>query len=131
MHASFTWIPVTLTFSFGLKEAKANPYTALHELLGPLDIKVLVEYEHGLTTHLVAKKRNTPKGLQALIEGKFIVHNDSFIKAIVAAATPVSPTEEGAVAKSELARLSSPAWRGADRKGRLSIRSGSEPSRYF
>jgi nijmegen breakage syndrome protein 1 len=102
MHASFTWIPVTLTFSFGLKEAKANPYTALHELLGPLDIKVLVEYEHGLTTHLVAKKRNTPKGLQALIEGKFIVHNDSFIKAIVAAATPVSPTEEGAVAKSPL-----------------------------
>jgi nijmegen breakage syndrome protein 1 len=46
----------------------------------------------------VAKKRNTSKGLQALIDGKFIVHNDSFYKAIVTAATSdgtgPSPLEE-------------------------------------
>jgi nijmegen breakage syndrome protein 1 len=63
-----------------------------------LDIKVLIEYERGVTTHLVAKKRNTSKGLQALIDGKYIVHNDTFVKAVVAAATPPaqgpSPLEE-------------------------------------
>lgn len=42
----------------------------------------------GITTHLVAKKRNTSKGLQALIDGKYIVHNDSYIKALSAACNP-------------------------------------------
>jgi nijmegen breakage syndrome protein 1 len=102
MLPRFTWVPITLTFSFSLKEAKADPYTALYKRLGPLDIKVLAEYQRGLTTHLVAKKRNTPKGLQALIDGKYIVHNDSFINAIVAAATPVPSSEEDGVAKSPL-----------------------------
>ncbi|TVY86333.1 Nibrin, partial [Lachnellula willkommii] len=84
----FTWVPVTFTFSFTSKEQKSDPYTKLYETLGPLDIKVLIEFENGLTTHVVAKKRNTSKGLQALIDGKYIVHNDSYIKAVVAAATP-------------------------------------------
>ncbi|KAF4617093.1 hypothetical protein G7Y89_g15057 [Cudoniella acicularis] len=94
----FKWVPVVFTFSFTSKEHKANPYTDLYALLGPLDIKVLIEYERGVTTHLVAKKRNTSKGLQALIDGKFIVHNDSFVNAVVAAATPdrngIAPLEE-------------------------------------
>jgi nibrin len=98
----FTWVPITLTFSFGLKEAKSDPYQTLYELLGPLDIKVLVEYQCGLTTHLAAKRRNTPKGLQALIDGRFIVHSDTFINAIIAAATPVSQSEEDGDAKSSL-----------------------------
>ncbi|KAH6720921.1 hypothetical protein BKA61DRAFT_668817 [Leptodontidium sp. MPI-SDFR-AT-0119] len=84
----FTWVPVTFTFSFTTKEQKADPYPALYDRLGVLDIRVLVDYERKLTTHLVAKKRNTSKGLQALINGKYIVHNDSFIEALVAAATP-------------------------------------------
>lgn len=88
----FTWKPVNLTFSFTAKEARADPYSALYELLGPLDIKVLPEYKRGATTHLVAKKRNTSKGLQALIDGKYIVHNDSYIKALVAACNP--PTDD-------------------------------------
>jgi nijmegen breakage syndrome protein 1 len=90
-HARFTWVPVNLTFSFTSKEAKAGPYSTLYELLGPLDIRVLTEYKRGLTTHLVAKKRNTSKGLQALIDGRYIVHYDSYIKALVAACTP--PTD--------------------------------------
>ncbi len=82
-------MPVTLTFSFTSKELKAGPYTRLYERLGPLDIKVLQEYERGITTHVVAKKRNTSKGLQALINGKHIVHDNSFVEALVAVATSV------------------------------------------
>lgn len=63
----------------------------MYELLGPFDIKVLAEYKRGLTTHLVARKRNTSKGLQALIDGKYIVHNDGYINAIIAATT--APTD--------------------------------------
>ncbi|TVY35295.1 Nibrin [Lachnellula occidentalis] len=84
----FTWVPVTFTFSFTTKEQKTDPFTKLYETLGPLDIKVLTDFEKGLTTHVVAKKRNTSKGLQALIDGRYIVHNDSYIKAVVAATTP-------------------------------------------
>ncbi|KAE9367013.1 hypothetical protein N431DRAFT_385159 [Stipitochalara longipes BDJ] len=87
-----TWVPVVLTFSFSVKEQNANPYKNLYETFGPLDIKVLIDYERGITTHLVAKKRNTSKGLQALINGKYIVHNPAFVDALFAAATP---TEEG------------------------------------
>lgn len=82
-----TWVPFVFTFSFSSKEHNADPYTNLYKTFGPLDIKVLIEYECEYTTHLIAKKRNTSKGLQALINGKYIVHNDSFIKAVVAAAT--------------------------------------------
>lgn len=93
-----TWIPVVLTFSFSTKEQNANPYPNLYETLGPLDIKVLIEYERGFTTHLVAKKRNTSRGLQALINGKYIVENPSFVNALVSAATPkeggAAPLEE-------------------------------------
>ncbi len=80
-------MPVNLSFSFTLKETRSDPYSALGKTFGPLDIKVLTEYKRGITTHLVAKKRNTSKGLQALIHGKYIVHNDSYIKALVAVCT--------------------------------------------
>ena len=39
------------------------------------------------TTHVVAGKRNTAKGLQALINGKYIV-SEAFIDALIYAATP-------------------------------------------
>ena len=45
-----------------------------------------------LTTYVVAKKRNTSKGLRALINGKHIV-TEQFIDAIVAAATPVTDAD--------------------------------------
>ena len=93
-----TWVPIVLSFSFSTKETNAGPYTNLYEILGSLDIKVLVEYERAHTTHIVAKKRNTTRGLQALINGKYIVHNPSFVDALVAAATPkeggTAPLEE-------------------------------------
>jgi nijmegen breakage syndrome protein 1 len=95
----FSWVPVTFTFSFTAKEARADPYTPLYDLLGPLDIKVLVDYVRGQTTHVVAKKRNTSKGLQALLDGKYIVHNDSYINAILAATTVMATTEENDTSK--------------------------------
>lgn len=58
-------------------------------------------YVLGSTTHVVHSKRNTPKGLQALINGKYIVA-DSFVDALIYATTPtdldqdesLSPLEE-------------------------------------
>ena len=52
-----------------------------------LDIKTIGDYIIGQTSHVVQKKRNTPKGLQALIDGKYIV-KDSYLDAIVDATTP-------------------------------------------
>ncbi|KHJ36027.1 putative dna damage response protein [Erysiphe necator] len=79
------WIPVTLTFSFSTREYVENPYAKFYKIFGPLDIKILQNYEHNYTTHVVAKKRNTAKGLLALIDGKHIVYNDTFIDALIKA----------------------------------------------
>ncbi|KKY17978.1 putative dna damage response protein [Phaeomoniella chlamydospora] len=80
------WHQVCLSFSFSSKELKANPLAAKRERLEHLDIKTIIEYVVGETTHVVTNKRNTAKGLQALINGKHIVNN-SYIDALVYAAT--------------------------------------------
>ena len=87
IQCSISWKPVVFTFSYTSKEHKANPYLALYERLGPLDIKVLIEYETLHTTHVAARKRNTAKGLQALIDGRYIVNNETYIDALVQAAS--------------------------------------------
>ncbi|KAK2033966.1 FHA domain-containing protein [Colletotrichum zoysiae] len=79
------WRPVVLTFSFSSRELQADPFSRLRGELEQLDVKLAAEYSIQHTTHVVTKKRNTSKGLQALINGKYIV-TDSFIDAIVAAA---------------------------------------------
>ncbi|KFY18290.1 hypothetical protein V492_00002 [Pseudogymnoascus sp. VKM F-4246] len=89
------WIPVVLTFSFTGKELRNNQISSFAERLERLDIKVLVEYVHQSTTHVVAKKRNTSKGLQALINGKYIVDH-SFIDVIVNVTT-ADPGAESAL----------------------------------
>ena len=69
--------------------------------LEDLDIKAIIPYIVDKTTHVVASKRNTAKGLQALVNGKYIVDN-SFMDALVYATTPgnldepesLSPLEE-------------------------------------
>jgi len=54
------------------------------------------------TTHLISLKRNIPKGLQALLCGKYIA-TDAFVDAIVLAAEPVANGEaEGATSNSPL-----------------------------
>lgn len=54
--------------------------------LEELDIKTIIPYVEK-TTHVVQNKRNTAKGLQALINAKYIV-SDSYLDALVYAATP-------------------------------------------
>lgn len=71
-----------LSFSFTSKELKANPIPSLQEKLECLGIKVLVDYVRESTTHVVARKRNTSKCLQALINGRFVVDH-TFIDAII------------------------------------------------
>jgi hypothetical protein len=90
-----TWHPVVLSFSFTSKELRNDPWAKLREDLEQLDIKYSAEYEQTLTSHVVSKKRNTSKGLQALINGRYIV-TDSFITAVVEAATTSDDAEPGA-----------------------------------
>ena len=92
-----------LSFTFPGKETKGgkDPLVPLRARLEDLDIKAVIPYVNGKTTHVVAAKRNTAKGLQALINGKYIVQN-SFIDALVYATTAsnldepesLSPLEE-------------------------------------
>ncbi|CAK7218318.1 hypothetical protein SBRCBS47491_003469 [Sporothrix bragantina] len=89
---TISWHPVVLSFSFSSKELRStapddpqNPWTRLRRDLEPIDIKFLAEFRRDCTTHVVAKKRNTSRGLQALINGSYIV-TDAFLEAVVAAA---------------------------------------------
>ncbi|KAI0400764.1 hypothetical protein F4802DRAFT_609841 [Xylaria palmicola] len=95
-----TWFPVVLSFSFTINQLRANPFAHLRQSFEQLDIKLLSNYDVQQTTHVVSKKRNTPKGLQALINGKYIV-NDGFVDAIVAAASPGTPADEIAISSLE------------------------------
>ncbi|PWY78046.1 hypothetical protein BO94DRAFT_548847 [Aspergillus sclerotioniger CBS 115572] len=82
------WQPTVLSFSFTSKELKAkDPLAQVRSLVEDLDIKTVVPYVVDQTTHVVQNKRNTAKGLQALVNGKHIVQ-DSYIDALVYAATP-------------------------------------------
>ncbi|KAL8998249.1 MAG: hypothetical protein Q9169_002653 [Polycauliona sp. 2 TL-2023] len=83
------WQPVVLSVSFGSKETKSgkDPLTQLQHRLEHTDIKLLGPYVIGQTTHVVQAKRNTAKGLQALINGKHIV-TETYIDALVYATAP-------------------------------------------
>ncbi|TLS25345.1 hypothetical protein PpBr36_07570 [Pyricularia pennisetigena] len=81
------WKPVVLTFNFSNREELADPWSKLRESLEQLDIKFISDFDVQHTTHVVHKKRNTPRGLQALINGRYIV-TDSFIEQIEEAAAP-------------------------------------------
>jgi hypothetical protein len=82
------WEPVVLSFSLSSKEMRgADPLAHVRSRLEDLDVKTIIDYIVDNTTHVVSSKRNTAKGLQALVNGKYIV-DDSFIDALVYAATP-------------------------------------------
>lgn len=68
-------------FSFTSKELQTDPLTTLRQRFEQVDIKLVTEYVKS-TTHVVSKKRNTAKGLQALINAKRIV-TESFLDAVV------------------------------------------------
>lgn len=97
------WHPVVFTFSLSSKELKGgkDPLVTYRSRLEDLDIKTIIPYVIGQTSHVVSSKRNTAKGLQALINGKYIVA-ESYIDALIYATTPdnldelesLSPLEE-------------------------------------
>ena len=95
------WEPVVLTFSFSSRETKAgDPLAKMCSKLENLDIKTVGPYVVGKTTHAVQSKRNTAKGLQALINGKPIVQ-DSYIDALIYATTPTNSENEEALSPLE------------------------------
>lgn len=61
--------------------------TTLRNRFEQLDVKLLVDYNIEWTTHVVSRKRNTAKGLQALINGKYIV-TESLLDALTSATEP-------------------------------------------
>lgn len=75
---------MVLSFSFSAKELRSNLIEVLGQRLEGLDIKVMSDFVRGSTTHVVAKKRNTAKGLEALISGCYIVDH-SFVDAVTTA----------------------------------------------
>lgn len=64
-----------------------DPLMNYRTRLEDLDIKVLIPYVIGATTHVLSTKRNTAKGLQALINAKHIV-TETYIDALIYATTP-------------------------------------------
>ena len=91
------WRPAVLTIT-SLKPSQktsSDPPAAIRAKLEPHDIKLALDYLPGVTTHVVAAKRNTPPTLCALIEGRPIV-TEAFVDALAAACTARAPTDSDA-----------------------------------
>lgn len=82
-----TWMPCVLTYGLNKKEVKGGVLQVKQERLKDLDVKVINEYLPGQTTHMISPKRNTPKTLQALIEGRHLV-TEAFVDDLIYASTP-------------------------------------------
>jgi len=87
------WHPCVLTFNLLKKEVRAGVLKSKQDRVQGLDVKAICDFLPDRTTHLVAAKRNTAKGLQALITGKHLV-TESFVDAIEYAATPADLSQE-------------------------------------
>jgi hypothetical protein len=82
------WHPVVMFFNFSPRELQSDSLSRLREKFEPLDIKLTTHYTPAVT-HLVAKKRNTAMGLQALIDAKYII-TSTFLDALHDASAAVS-----------------------------------------
>jgi len=81
------WQPVLLTFQSFTRAEKANGgIDYFRSRLEPLDVKIAEDYYPRDTTHVVATKRNTPKGLLALANANYLV-TSAYVDAIERAAT--------------------------------------------
>ena len=78
------WHPIVLTFSFPSKDSKngKDPLIKWRSKLEELDIKTVLPFAAGVTTYVVANKRNTAKCLQALVHGLPVVNFD-FLHALL------------------------------------------------
>lgn len=82
-----TWVPCVLTYGLNKKDLKNGVLKEKQERLKDLDVKIVNEYLAGQTTHMISQKRNTPRTLQALIEGKPLV-SEAFVDDLIYASTP-------------------------------------------
>ena len=96
------WEPVVFTFSLSAKETKASkdPLDGYRARLESLDVKVILAYDREATTHVIAGKRNTAKGLQALVNGKYIV-TDTYADKILEAVAPIHLDSDEALSSLE------------------------------
>lgn len=78
-----------------------DPLAKVRARLESLDIKTIIPYLVEHTTHVVQNKRNTAKGLQALINGRHIVKN-SYLDAIEYATTPTDLESEATLCPLEI-----------------------------
>ncbi|KAH0158125.1 hypothetical protein KCU67_g7640, partial [Aureobasidium melanogenum] len=72
------WQPIVFSFPSLPRAYRQleDPLVDQRHILEPLGIKCIVDYIAQFTTHLVAKKRNTPTTLQALVNARYIVTDD-------------------------------------------------------
>ncbi|KAI1622341.1 hypothetical protein EDD37DRAFT_469775 [Exophiala viscosa] len=87
------WDPCVLTFNLLKKEINAGVLKTKQARVQTLDIKAISNFTSEHTTHVVANKRNTAKGLLALITGKHLVA-ESYIDALEYSATPQNLSQE-------------------------------------
>ncbi|KAK5049416.1 hypothetical protein LTR84_004345 [Exophiala bonariae] len=87
------WEPCVLTFNLLKKEIKSGLLKLKQARVEAFDIKATSDFFSGHTTHVIANKRNTAKGLQALITAKYIV-SESYIDALEYATTPTHLSQE-------------------------------------
>ena len=90
------WQPVVLTFTSLSKAAKASsdPLEAYRKKLEQAEVKLITEYVSSQTTHVIGKKRNTPPGLQALLQGRWLLAY-SFVDALARATTKPDRDADG------------------------------------
>jgi hypothetical protein len=87
------WVPCVLTYHLLKKELKSGVLKQKQNRIKNLGIKAVADFVSDATTHVVAAKRNTPKGLQALINGQHLVGED-FVQALEIASTPTTLSQE-------------------------------------
>ena len=75
-----------LTFTGLSKSAKASgdPLETHRKKLEQAEVKLITEYVASQTTHVIGKKRNTPPGLQALLQGRWLLAH-SYVDALAKA----------------------------------------------
>lgn len=77
------WQPVVISVTNLSRAAKQSddPLSAPRKLLEQAGVKLSTSYITNVTTHVVAKKRNTAMGLQALLEARWLV-TEAFVTAL-------------------------------------------------
>ena len=92
------WEPQVITFITKSKKKDKNPMKDWRDKVEKYDVKTIEAFVPGQTKYVCADKRNTSKGLQALVNGAYIVLN-TYVDAIFAVCHREDPE---ALASSEI-----------------------------